>query len=59
MPNISRDKGNQTTKFAREAFFFRNHAENVAERLVPHLFFKKVLHEVENKWSAASFDIIR
>ena len=32
----------------REIFFFKNHAENEAERLVPDLFlcFKKSLYEV-------------
>ena len=37
-------------------FFFRNHAENKAERLVPDflLFFKKALCKVKkSKWSAA------
>ena len=44
-PDISRSKGNQTMKFgqvidiAREKFFFKNHAENEARRLVPdHVF---------------------
>ena len=34
---------------AREIFLFKNHAENKAERLVPHLFlfFKQALYEVK------------
>ena len=33
----------------REIFFFKNHAENEAERLVPDhfLFFKKTLYKVK------------
>ena len=43
LPNISRIKGNQTMKFGRlieynKIFYFKNHAENEAGRLVPHLF---------------------
>ena len=55
LSNISRTKGNQTLKFAQviteqqkqqitaEIFFFKNHTENEAGRLVPvlFLFFKK------------------
>ena len=44
--NISRSKGNQTMKVGQLIeyniiFFFRNHAENMAERLVPDLCFLK------------------
>ena len=36
-------------EYYKKIFFFRNQAENVAERLVPDLFFfkKKVLYEVK------------
>ena len=35
LPNISQSKGNQAMKFV--IFFLRNHAENMARRLVPDL----------------------
>ena len=44
LPNISGSKGNQTIKcgqlinITRGIFFFKNYAENEAERLVPDLF---------------------
>ena len=49
MLNISRIKGNQTMKFGqlieqeKYFFFFKHHAENKAEKLVPDhfLFFSK------------------
>ena len=49
MLNISRIKGNQTMKFGqlieqeKYIFFFKHHAENKAEKLVPDhfLFFSK------------------
>ena len=50
---MSRSKGNQTFKFgqviATEIFYFKIHAENEAERLVPDLFlvFKKALYDVK------------
>ena len=49
LPNISRSKSNQTMKFGqlrREIFFFKNHTENEAGRLVPDffLFLRKVLY---------------
>ena len=56
LPNISRTrrKSNQTIKFGlliecNKIFFFKNHAENKAERLVPDLFlfFTKALYEVK------------
>ena len=43
-PNISRSKGNQAMKFGQlikysiRNNFFKNYAENEAERLVPDLF---------------------
>ena len=51
LPSISRSKSNQTLKFGQSIeynkrnFFFKNHAQNMAERLVPDLFFffKKAL----------------
>ena len=45
LPNISRSKGNHTVecsqviKYKKRNIFFKNHAENVPERLVPDLFF--------------------
>ena len=49
LSNISKSKGNQTMKLGQlieysvRNIFFKNHAENEAERLVPDLilFFKK------------------
>ena len=48
LPNISQSKGIQTMKFGQlieysKIFFFKNHAENEARRLVLDLFlfFKK------------------
>ena len=44
LPNILINKGNQSMKFSqlinvmREIFFFKNHAENEAGKLVPDLF---------------------
>ena len=45
----------------REIFFFRNHAENLAERLVPNLFlfFKKALYKVNASGLQLSFNIFR
>ena len=43
-PNISRSKGSQIMKFGqlmgiiRKIFFFKNHAENEAGKVVPDLF---------------------
>ena len=55
LPNISRSKGNQSMKFGqviecnKRNIFFKNHAENEAERLVLDLFlfFKKALYEIK------------
>ena len=55
LPNILRSQGNQKIKFGqliditREIFFFENHVENEAGRLVPDLFLflKKALYEVK------------
>ena len=46
---------------ARQIFLFRNHAENVAGRLVPDLFlfFKKALYEVKVSGQQLSFNIFR
>ena len=40
--NISRSKGNQTTKFGQliETFFLKNHAQNVVLQLFPDPFTK-------------------
>ena len=46
MPNISRSKDNQAMKFgqlldiAGETFLLKNHAQNVAEKVVPDPFLK-------------------
>ena len=47
LSNISRSKNNQTLR--RKIFFFKNHGENEAGRLVPDffLFFKKTLYKVK------------
>ena len=60
LPNISRGKSNQPMKFGKiikynkKMIFFRNHAENVAGRLVSDLllFFKKDLW-LKCKWPTA------
>ena len=39
-------------------FFFKNHAENEAGRLVPDLFFNKSVSWGKRKWSAAYFQYI-
>ena len=51
LSGISKTKGNRTMKFGhliqhdvKKIFFFKNHAENEAERLVPGLFFSKKLY---------------
>ena len=42
-----------------EIFFFKNHAENEAGRLVPDhfMFFKKTLHEVKTSGLHLGFNI--
>ena len=45
LPNISRSKGNQTTKFGQlieynMIFFLKNHTQNMVEKLVPDPFVK-------------------
>ena len=66
MPIIIQSKGNQTMKFGQligykkiNLFFFKNHAENEAGRLVPDLvlFLKKSLWG-KSKWSATKFQHI-
>ena len=66
--NIFETKGNQTKKFGqlieyitRETFYFKNHAENEAGRLVPDLilFFKKALHKVKASGLQLGFTIFR
>ena len=45
----------------KEIFFFKNHAENEADKLVPDLFllFKKALHKLEASCMQLSFKILR
>ena len=45
----------------REIFFFKTHAKNVAERLVPDLFLlvKKALYEVKASGLQLSFNTFR
>ena len=61
--SISRSKSNQTMKFGhlKEIFFFKIHAENEADKLVPDLFllFKKALHKLEASCMQLSFKILR
>ena len=66
LPNISRSKVNHTLKFGQvkeynKIFFFKNHAENEAGRLVPDLFlfFKKALFEVNASDLQLSFNQFR
>ena len=42
-------------------FSFKNHAENEAGRLVPHLFlfFKKALYDIKGSGLQLSFNIFR
>ena len=55
MFNISKNKDNQTMKFdpvpelSKEIFFFKNHAENEAGRLVYNLslIFEKAFYELK------------
>ena len=63
--NISRNKGTQTITLGqliehnKKIFFFKNHSENEAKRLVPKLFlfFKKALYEVKASGLRLSFNI--
>ena len=47
LSNIQRSQNNQTMKFGqnitKETFFFRNHAENAAGRLVQNLLFIRLM----------------
>ena len=54
LPNVSRSKANQTMKL-----FFKNHAENEAERQVSDLFlfFKKALYTVIASGLQLNFNI--
>ena len=49
------------TNISREIFFFKNHAENEEERVIPDLFlfFKKALYEVIGSDLQLSFNISR
>ena len=67
MPNISRNKGNQTMKlgqlieYNRVIFSLKTHSKNEAERLVPDLFllFKKALYEAKARCLQLSLNIFR
>ena len=47
LSNMQRSQNNQTMKFGqnitKETFFFRNHAENAAGRLVQNLVFTRLI----------------
>ena len=47
LSNMQRSQNNQTMKFGQNAtkgtFFFRNHAENAAGRLVQNLLFTRLI----------------
>ena len=51
-------KFGQLYNITRKIFFFKNHAENEAERLVPDLFlfFQKALYEVKANGLELSFN---
>ena len=65
LSNISQSKGNQTMKFDlvieynKGNIFFKKHAENETERLIPDLFFflKKALDEVKASDLQPGFNI--
>ena len=68
MLNISRSESKQRMKFCqlieynkRYVFFFKNHAENEAKKLVPDvfLFFKKALYVVKASRLQLSFNIFQ
>ena len=68
MPKISQVKETRQRNLiswwttVREIFSFKNHADNKAGRLVPHLFslsFKKTLYEVKASGLQLSFNIFR
>ena len=54
-------KFGQVENITREIFFFENHTENEAGKLVPNLFlfFKKALHEVKISSLQLSFNHFR
>ena len=53
-------KFGQAIEYNKTIFFFKKHAENEAERLVPDLplFFRKALYEVEASVLQLSFNIL-
>ena len=68
LPNISQSKDNQTVKFGHLIkynkrnlffFFFKNHVETEAQRLVPDPFpfFKNALYEAKASSLQLSFNI--
>ena len=58
LPNLSRSKGNQGMKLGQligyniRNIFFKDHAENEPEKLVPDFLFKKIFRLGENKCPA-------
>ena len=54
-------KFGQVKEYKREIFFFKNHAENEAGRLVPDLFlfFKKALYDVKANGMQLRFNHFR
>ena len=54
-------KFGQVIEWTIEIFFFKNHAENEAGRLVPYLilFFKKAFYEMKASGLELSFNIFR
>ena len=53
-------KFGQVIEYNKAVFFFKKHAENEAERLVPDLllFFRKALYEVEVSALQLTFNIL-
>ena len=54
-------KFGKSIEYNKRTFFFKNHAQNEAERLVPDLFllFKKALFEVKANGPQLSFNHFR
>ena len=54
-------KFGQSIEYNKKKFFFKNHAQSKAERLVPDLFLflKKALQEVKASSLQLSFNIFR
>ena len=66
LPNISRSKGNHVMKFGQAIEYYKRNTflqkpcRNVAERLVPDIFFvfKEALDEVKASCLQVSFNIV-